>query len=60
VPTTLQELESAAGVAVTGGGGTLVPMSDVIRLASNSHHYLVIYDKHSEDPLYLYRSKRLA
>jgi hypothetical protein len=59
VPTTLQELECAAGVAVTGGG-TLVPMSDVIRLASNSHHYLVIYDKHSEDPLYLYRSKRLA
>jgi hypothetical protein len=59
VSTTLQELKSAAGVAVTGGG-TLVPMSDVIRLASNSHHYLVIYDKHTEEPLYLYRSKRLA
>ena len=28
-------------------------MSDVIRLASNSHHYLVIYDKHTEEPLYL-------
>jgi hypothetical protein len=40
--------------------GTLVPMSDLIRLASNSHNYLVIYDKHTEEPLYLYRSKRLA
>jgi hypothetical protein len=59
VSTTLQELESAAGVAVTGGG-TLVPMSDGIRLASNSHHYLVIYDKHTEEPLYLHRSKRRA
>ncbi len=59
VSTTLQELESAAGVAVTGGG-TSLPMSDVIRLASNSHHYLVIYDKHTEEPLHLYRSKRLA
>ena len=59
VSTTLQELESAAGVAVTGGG-TLLPMSDVIRLASNSHHYLVIYDKHTEEPLYLGRTKRLA
>jgi hypothetical protein len=59
VSTTLQELESAAGVAVTGGG-TLVPMSDGIRRESNSHHYLVIYDKHTEEPLYLHRSKRRA
>jgi hypothetical protein len=59
VSTTLQDLESGAGVAVTGGG-TLLPMSDVIRLASNSHHYLYIYDKHTEEPLYLARSKRLA
>jgi Domain of unknown function (DUF222) len=59
VSTTLQELESGIGHAVTGGG-TLLPMSDVIRLASNSHHYLIIYDKHTEEPLYLGRSKRLA
>jgi hypothetical protein len=27
-------------------------MRDVIRLASQSHHYLVIYDKHTREPLY--------
>jgi hypothetical protein len=59
VSTTLQELESGIGHAVTARE-TLLPISDVIRLASNSHHYLVIYDKHAEEPLYLGRSKRLA
>jgi hypothetical protein len=59
VTTTLQELESAAGQAVTGGG-TLLPMKDVIRLAANAHHYLCIYDKHTREPLYLGRTKRLA
>ncbi len=59
VTTTLQDLESAAGQAVTGGG-TLLPMRDVIRLAANAHHYLCIYDKHTREPLYLGRTKRLA
>ncbi|HEX2286027.1 MAG TPA: HNH endonuclease signature motif containing protein [Mycobacterium sp.] len=59
VSTTLQELESGCGQAVTAGG-SLLPMSDVIRLASHSHHYLAIFDKHTEEPLYLGRSKRLA
>jgi hypothetical protein len=59
VSTTLQDLQSAAGLAVTGGR-TLLPMSDVIRLASHSNHYLVIYDKHTNEPLYLGRAKRLA
>ena len=59
VTTTLQDLESAAGHAVTGGG-TRLPMKDVIRLASHAHHYLCIYDKHTREPLYLARTKRLA
>jgi hypothetical protein len=59
VTTTLQDLESAAGCAVTGGG-TLLPMSDVIRMASHSHHYLSIFDKHTNVPLYLGRTKRIA
>ena len=59
VSTTLQELESAGGHAVTGSG-TLLPMSDVIRLAAHAHHYLYIYDKHNNEPLYLARSKRIA
>lgn len=59
VSTTLQDLESGQGQAVTGGG-TLLPMSDVIRLASHAHHYLAIFDKHTAEPLYLGRTKRLA
>ena len=59
VSTTLQELESAAGHAVTAGG-TLLPMSEVIRLAAHAHHYLVVFDKHTGQTLYLGRSKRIA
>jgi hypothetical protein len=59
VTATLQDLQSAAGVGVTAGG-TLVPMRDVIRLASQSHHYLVVYDKHTREPLYCGRAKRFA
>jgi hypothetical protein len=29
-------------------------------MASHSHHYLVIYDKHTREPLYLGRTKRIA
>jgi hypothetical protein len=35
-------------------------MSAVIRLASHSHHYLVVFDKHTRQPLYLGRSRRTA
>jgi len=59
VSTTLQELESGSGQAVTGGG-SLLPMRDVIRLASQAHHYLAVFDKHTRVPLYLGRSQRLA
>jgi hypothetical protein len=57
VTTTLKDLEAAAGKAVTGGG-TLVPMSDVIRWASHAHHYLAIFDRGKA--LALYHTKRLA
>ncbi|WP_241471711.1 DUF222 domain-containing protein [Mycolicibacterium neoaurum] len=59
VSTTLAELETAAGIAVTGTG-TLMPMPDLIRLAEHAHHYLVIYRHHTAEPLYLGRTKRLA
>jgi hypothetical protein len=59
VSTTLQDLQAAAGVAVTGSG-SLLPISDLIRMASHARHYLVIYDKHTREPLYLGRSKRIA
>jgi Domain of unknown function (DUF222) len=57
VTTTLQDLEAATGKALTGGG-TLVPMSDVIRWASHAHHYLAIFDRGKA--LALYHTKRLA
>jgi Domain of unknown function (DUF222) len=59
VSTTLQELEAATGRGLTGGG-TLLPMSDVIRLASHAHHYLVVFDKHTNRTQYLAHSKRIA
>ena len=59
VSTTLHDLESASGHAVTGGG-TLLPMRDVIRLASHAHHYLAVFDEHTREALYLGRTKRCA
>jgi hypothetical protein len=53
----LQDLQAAAGKGFTGGG-SLLPMSDVIRLASHAHHYLAIFD--DGKPLALYHAKRLA
>ena len=57
VTTTLEDLEAGAGRGLTGGG-TLLPMSDVIRLGSHAHHYLAIFDKGKA--LALYHTKRLA
>ena len=57
VTTTLRELEAKAGRAITGGG-SLLPMSDVIRLASHAHHYLCIFDEGKA--IALYHTKRLA
>jgi hypothetical protein len=65
VTTTLTELEAAAGTGLTGGG-TILPMSDVIRLSRHARHYSpasgrypqVIFD-HGK-PLALYHTKRLA
>jgi hypothetical protein len=57
VSTTLKDLESAAGKGLTGGG-SLLPMSDVIRLARHAHHYLAIFD--GGRAVGLYHTKRLA
>jgi Domain of unknown function (DUF222) len=57
VSTTLAELEAAAGHGITGGG-TRLPMSDVIRLARHAHHYLAVFD--NAKPVALYHAKRLA
>jgi len=59
VTTTLQDLEAGRGSGVTGGG-SLLPMADLIRMASHAHHYLAVFDQHTNEALYLGRTKRLA
>ena len=59
ITTTLHELQSGKGHAVTAGG-SLLPMSEVIRQAAAAHHYLAVFDEHTAEPLYLGRAKRLA
>ncbi|MGB3474270.1 MAG: HNH endonuclease signature motif containing protein [Mycobacterium sp.] len=54
---TLADLEAGTGKAHTGGG-TWLPMRDVIAMASHAHHYLRIYQGAKE--LALFHTKRLA
>jgi hypothetical protein len=68
--TTVADLNQAARAAVdptvpmpaparTGGGSSL-PMRDLIRMAAISIHYLAVFAGHSDRPLYLARSRRIA
>ncbi len=43
IRTTLQDLESRAGIGVTGGG-TRLPIADVIRMGAHAHHHLAVFD----------------
>ena len=40
--------------------GSMLPMADLIRMASHSWHCLCVFNKHSERAIYLGRSKRIA
>jgi Domain of unknown function (DUF222) len=57
VSTTLKELENGTGSALTGGG-TLLPISEVIAMARHAHHYLAIFD--NGKAVGLHHTKRLA
>ncbi len=59
VSATLEQMHTAAGVAVTAGG-TALPMRDVIRMAAHAWHYLCVFDQHTERALFLGRSRRIA
>ena len=59
IRTTLQDLESRAGVGTTGGG-TLLPINDVIRLAGHANHWLAVFDKATGQALDLFRTRRMA
>jgi hypothetical protein len=70
VTTTLAELEQAARTVVdpstpmpaaaSTGGGSRLPMRDLIAMAARTIHYLAVFDEHTERPLYLGRQKRIA
>jgi hypothetical protein len=56
---TLEDLQAKTGVAHTGGG-TLLPMRDVIRMAAHAYNYLLIFDKAKCCELFKGRTTRLA
>jgi Domain of unknown function (DUF222) len=70
VTTTLAELNQAANAAADPsvpmpapartGGGSRLPMRDLIAMAANTIHYLAVFDEHTDRPLYLGRQKRVA
>jgi hypothetical protein len=70
VTTTLAELDRAAQAAADSsvpmpaaartGGGSRLPMRDLIGMAAKTIHYLAVFDDHTERPLYLGRQKRVA
>jgi hypothetical protein len=67
--TTLAELQAAAGHTpldeshITGkahtAGGSLLPMTDLLRMAEHAYHYLSVFDGHGR-ALWLGRTKRIA
>ncbi len=59
IRTTLQDLESRAGVGVTGGGA-VIPIGDVIRMAAHANHFLAVFDKATGSALDLFRARRVA
>lgn len=53
----LSDIEAGTGKAHTGGG-TWLPMTDVIRMASHAHHYLRLFEGAKE--LALFHTRRIA
>ncbi|BBX95271.1 hypothetical protein MLAC_05650 [Mycobacterium lacus] len=68
--TTLADLNQAAHAVLdpsipmpppaNTGGGSRLPMRDLIRTAAKAIHFLAVFDDHTERPLYLGRQKRVA
>jgi len=57
---TVTDLERRTGVAVTHTG-TKLPVKDLVRMAAGgAHHYLAVFDQHTNIPLYLARARRTA
>ncbi|MGA5543341.1 DUF222 domain-containing protein [Mycobacterium sp. NPDC051198] len=59
IRTTLHDLESRAGIGITGGG-TKVPIKDVIRMGGHANHHLAVFDKATGAALNYFRARRTA
>jgi len=59
ITVTKQDLESAGGIGVSGGGTTL-SIRDVDRLAGHANLYLAVFDGASGKAVNLYHTRRLA
>jgi len=59
IRTTLQDLETRAGIATTAGGTTL-PIGDVLRLAAHADHHLAVFDRATGSALAHFRGRRTA
>lgn len=59
IRTTLQDLESRAGVGVTGGG-TMLPIRDVLKMAASANLYLAVFDGATGSAMDLFRARRTA
>ncbi|WP_131813027.1 DUF222 domain-containing protein, partial [Mycolicibacterium fortuitum] len=44
IRTTVQDLQSRAGIGISGGG-TKIPIKDVLRMAAHAHHFLAVFDQ---------------
>jgi hypothetical protein len=70
VRTTLDELNQAADAftdphvsmpsPARTGGSSVLPMRDLIRMATEAIHYLAVFERHGDRPFYLARQKRIA
>lgn len=59
IRTTLGELHSLAGIG-TSGGGTKIPIRDVIRMAGHASHHLAVFDDATGAALNYFRARRTA
>ncbi|MDV3124955.1 DUF222 domain-containing protein [Mycobacterium sp. 21AC1] len=59
IRTTLHDLESRAGIGHSGGGTTL-PINDVIRMAAHANHHLAVFDRATGSALNYFRARRTA
>jgi Domain of unknown function (DUF222) len=59
VSATLRDIQAKTGHAVTAGG-TLLPIPDMIRMATHAYHYLALFDGVNGRALWLGRTKRIA